>query len=154
MVYKKFSRSLYEENDEIAKKVACEYLLSTNTFRLITDIKSQKEQFKLYDFEILYIKENKIVRVEAERKMVWGKRGMWQGYRTIDVPYRKKDSISDIFIMVNKHLDTIAIADMKKVLSSPITCKNTIHTQNEEFFNCPLNIFQFRFFNNNKWNII
>ena len=55
MVYKKFSRSLYEENDEIAKKVACEYLLSTNTFRLITDIKSQKEQFKLYDFEILYI---------------------------------------------------------------------------------------------------
>ena len=67
----------------------------------------------------------------------------WQGWSTIDVPARKNESEADLFIMVNKECNTIAVTTMKNVLQSKITSKKTIYTENEEFFNVDLNKFKF-----------
>jgi len=89
--------------------------------------------------------------VEVERKKVWSKVCQWQGWSTIDVPARKNESEADLFIMVNKECNTIAVTTMKNVLQSKITSKKTIYTENEEFFNVDLNKFKFYCKNEGSW---
>ncbi len=146
--YKKFSKELYDENDKLAKDVACDFLISRG-FILETPLSEQKEIYKKGDF---YIKLNKsIILVEVERKKVWKKSGEWEGWNTIDIPYRKKDSKSNIFIMVNNNCDTIAMIKTEKILESKVQTKDTKYTTDEKFFNVNLDNFYFYYKVNNKW---
>lgn len=141
--YKKFSQELCDENDKVAKDVAVDFLEWTGYYKLDTPLNEQQEMFKKKDFEITLISKGRKVSVEVERKKVWAKECEWQGWSTIDVPARKSESASDLFVMVNKGCNTIAVTTMKNVLSSKITSKKTIYTDSEDFFNVELNKFKF-----------
>ena len=140
---KKFSQKLYDENDMSAKLIGVNYLENTGLYKLSDKLSEQPEQFKKLDFQITLLKNNRTVNVEVERKKVWTKDFTWQGYNTVDVPHRKKDSKSDLFIMTNFNVNTIAITSMKKVLNSPVSAKKTKYTNNELFFNVSLSDFKF-----------
>lgn len=141
--YKKFSQELCDENDQVAKEVALDFLKWTGHYRLDTSLEEQEELYKKQDFEVTLISNDRKVKVEVERKKVWSKVCQWQGWSTIDVPARKNESEADLFIMVNKECNTIAVTTMKNVLQSKVTSKKTIYTENEEFFNVDLNKFKF-----------
>lgn len=141
--YKKFSQELCDENDLIAKQTAINFLEWTKYYSLKTPLSKQEESYKKKDFEITLLSTGKKIKVEVERKKVWNKFGQWQGWPTIDVPVRKKDSEADLFIMVNKECNSIAVTMMKNVLNSKVTSKKTIYTSNEEFFNVDLKYFKF-----------
>jgi hypothetical protein len=141
--YKKFSQKLCDENDQVAKEVAIDFLTWTSHYKLEIPLDQQEEQFKKQDFEVVLISKNRKVKIEVERKKVWTKVCQWQGWPTIDVPARKSESASDLFIMVNKGCNTIAVTTMKNVLSSKVTSKKTIYTNNENFFNVELGKFKF-----------
>jgi hypothetical protein len=141
--YKKFSQELCDENDKVAKDVAVDFLEWTGHYKLDTPLNEQQEMFKKKDFEITLISKGRKVSVEVERKKVWAKECEWQGWSTIDVPARKSESASDLFVMVNKGCNTIAVTTMKNVLSSKVTPKKTIYTDSEDFFNVELNKFNF-----------
>ena len=141
--YKKFSQELCDENDAVAKETAVNFLEWKKYYKLETPLSEQAELYKKQDFEIKLLSTDMKIRVEVERKKVWVKSGAWQGWTTIDVPVRKKDSEAHLFIMVNKSCDTIAITHMEKVLGSKISSKKTIYTSKEEFFNVDLKCFRF-----------
>lgn len=147
-VYKKFSRDLYDENDRLAKDIACEFLVSKGMI-LEIPLNEQSEMYKMGDFYIKY--KNSNLLIEVERKKVWYKHGEWQGYDTVDIPYRKKDTKSNVFIMVNNSCDTIAVIPTKKILSSNIQTKDTIYTQNEKFFKVNSSDFNFYHKKNDLW---
>jgi hypothetical protein len=94
------------------------------------------------------------VSVEVERKRVWTNVCSWEGWPTVDVPARKNKSESDLFVMVNKTGDTIAITTMKNVLNSPVSAKKTIYTNNEDFFNVDLDKFKFYCKKSGVWKLI
>lgn len=141
--YKKFSQELCDENDLISKETAVDFLEWTKFYKLQTPLLEQLELYKKQDFEITLLKDDKKIKIEVERKKVWDKIGKWQGWSTIDVAFRKKDSEADIFIMINKSCDTIAVTLMKNVIESKVSSKKTIYTNCEEFFNVELDKFRF-----------
>lgn len=141
--YKKFSQKLCNENDQIAKEIAVDFLIWTGYYKLEIPLEEQEEQFKKQDFEVVLISKNKKVKIEVERKKVWTKVCQWQGWSTIDVPSRKNESESDLFIMVNNECNTVAVTTMKNVLTSKVSAKKTIYTDNEDFFNVELSKFKF-----------
>lgn len=141
--HKKFSKSLCDENDGIAKRTAVEFLESTGKYKLEIPLDEQKEQYKKRDFLIVNIKRKRNIACEAERKKVWKKVGTWEGWDTIDIPHRKNKSEADIFIMTNEACNTIAITKMKTIHESPIKKKDTIYSRNEPFFAVPIANFKF-----------
>lgn len=145
---KPFSDDLCEENDFIAKMTACEYFESLE-YELLEPISDQEEVYKDWDFIMYYC--DKPVTFEVERKLSWMKSAEWQGYPTVDVAYRKRDSKADFFVMSNYHNDTLAITKMSNVLSSLVKNKNTIYTKNEPFFKCNISIFKFVYRENGRW---
>jgi len=149
--YKKFSQELCDENDQVAKEVAVDYLQWTGHYKLDTPLSEQEELYKKQDFEITLISKSKKVTIEVERKKVWTKMCAWQGWPTIDVPARKNESEADLFIMVNKDCNTIAVTTMKNVLESKVSSKKTIYTESEDFFNVELNKFKFYCKNEGFW---
>lgn len=153
MTYKRFSRDLYKENNKRAIETACNFLLSVPKTKLELKIplEQQREAFKDRDFFLFRVRDGKRIDIEAEIKKVWKVSGRWQGWPTIDVPARKKDSKAQIFIMINNSDNTIAVALMKDVLASPVSNKATVYTDEEPFFNAPLNKFAFYYWVNEKW---
>lgn len=149
--YKKFSQELCNENDQVAKEVAIDFLTWTGYYKLEVPLDEQEEQFKKQDFEVVLISKNRKVKIEVERKKVWTKVCQWQGWSTIDVPSRKSESESDLFIMVNSECNTIAVTTMKNVLSSKVSAKKTIYTDSEDFFNVELSKFKFYCKNEESW---
>jgi len=146
--YKEFDQKLYDDNDYIAKTTAAEFLNQMD-YELKIPIDKQPEVYKLYDFEIF--DDGCSVLVEVEVKNVWHRSGEWEGYCTIDIPSRKSKSISDLYIMFNKTLDTLAITKTVTILSSPESYKRTKYTDNESFFNVSLDKFKFYTKRNNLW---
>jgi len=148
MNHKPFSQEDYDKNDLKAKILASRFLLSKGYYRLDIPIKEQHEKFKRLDFEIFHLLLNRTILVEAERKIdCWDVSGAWQGWPTLDVPFRKNKSEADVYVMSNKHWDTIAVTKMKEIhgikpKNKDCRCSN-INTKNEPFFRCPLNIFKF-----------
>jgi hypothetical protein len=150
MEYKPFDRNLFRENDLAAKQVAVD-LLQDHGFKLEVPLQEQEEQYKKWDLIITRIQDQKIITVEAELKKVWTKSGTWQGWPCIDVPYRKKDSKANLFIMSNVLRDTAAVTTMDLLKSSPVSSKKTIYTDHEYFFNCPLQYFRFYHKTKDSW---
>lgn len=137
MTYKQFSQELCDANDWVAKETAAEFMKFYFGCTMATPIEEQQEMFKAWDF-VMEKPDLTQVKIEVERKLKgWDKSGKWQGWPTIDVPYRKKDSKADVFIMVNQQCDTIMYTAMQTVLCSTVTSKNTIYTREEKFFNVP-----------------
>lgn len=148
---KPFSQELYKENNDVAIIMSLSYLISTGHYYFKKNPIEQEEVFKQYDYVLFLKKNDRQVKIEVERKKTWVKSGMWQGYETLDVPERKKDSEADLLIMINNTLDTIAIMKMKDVLNSKVYKKNTIYTTEEKFYAVDLQKIKFYHF---KWEVI
>lgn len=148
---KTFSKELSDENDLIAKRVAIDFLEYTTKYKLVTPLEEQKEVYKKHDFVIMDLIQNKMIGVEVERKKVWTKSGQWQGWNTVDIPHRKKDSEAHLFVMINNDCDTIAATFMSRIKQSKVTSKKTIYTDNEQFFNVDKNQFAFYYKKNDCW---
>jgi hypothetical protein len=131
---KKFDKGLYDQNNSLSIIIALNYLISTGHYYYDLNPLEQPETFKESDFVLFLKKNKKAVKIEVERKKTWKKSGQWQGYETLDVPVRKKDSKADLFIMTNDCMDTLAIIKMKDVKGSSVYKKDTIYTKGEEFF--------------------
>lgn len=149
---KPYSKILNDQNDRISKETAIDFLQNFKGWLLDVPLDCQPELFKDSDFKMKVE-----VKIEVERKRTWIKSGTWQGYKTLDVPYRKKDNNADVFIMLNEHCDTLAYIKMKDIKHSPISNKSTINffskekTSNESFFNVNLKNCIFYTKKNNKW---
>lgn len=139
---KTFSEKDLKENDDIAKKVALCHLLNKG-YTLTTPLERQIERFKDWDFEVEY--KGVKVPVEVERKKVWKSNTSWLPYETIDIPYRKKDSKSVLFVMTNRDCKAIAVCKTSDILTSPVKTKNTTYTANERFFAVDKSKFRFYF---------
>ena len=140
MTYKKFDPNLYKQFDVPARDKFCEFLATFKMPRYSVSI--QEEQYKDYDMLLTDNVTGKDLTVEIEVKNVWTKSHEWQGWDTVDVPYRKRESIADRYAMFNKHMDTLLLADMSAVHESRVVTKNTIYTKNERFFAVGLDSFQ------------
>lgn len=153
-MYKPFSQELYNECNDISISVAVDLLTGLQNgklYRLDVPLTQQLEAYKSHDFMITWIENNSKIYVEVEKKNVWTKSGKWQGFNSVDVAYRKMDSKADLFIMINKHNDTLAITTMENVKMSPIETKETIYTTDERFFKVALNNFKFYCNSFGKW---
>lgn len=154
-MYKKFSKELYDESNMVAMNAAVtilETICDGKVYRLDVPLHMQKESYKSHDFVIsrLHDKGTTNVYVEAERKRVWSASGKWEGFKTIDVPYRKAESKANLFVMTNNSGDTAALARMSDIISSPVESKKTIYTDEEKFFKVGLDKFKF-YHNVNQW---
>lgn len=129
MTGKPFSADLYAENNQLAITAASEML----TYRGYEVIYPEREMYKDYDFTFK-VPGGEQYNIEVERKKGWKKSGLWQGWSTVDIPYRKKDSKADYFCMLNYSCDTLLIIHMGKVLNSRVKVKDTIYTKGEKFF--------------------
>lgn len=148
---KPFDLELYKENDRIAKITAVNFLESTGKFKLEVPLDEQPERFKKADFAIKYIPSNRDYLIEVERKVVWNKSGEWQGWTTLDVPTRKRHSSATLLIMINKHLDTLAVMLMSDVKKADVYAKPTYLTSIEEFFAVSLDKVLFYTKENDHW---
>ena len=138
MNYKPFSKEDYIKADIKAKQEAVSFLISSNEFKMIKPLLEQDEHYKEYDFEIFSHLLNRTIFVETEVKHVWTNTERWQGYNTIDIPYHKKDSKADLFIMFNKHFNVLQSLKMETILKSAVKTKNckcsSVNTKMEKFF--------------------
>lgn len=152
MTYKPFNKELYDRNNMIAIQEAAEFLIENAGYHLTIPLADQKEKFKDYDF-VINNKDGRCKSVEVEVKEIWTESGKWQTprWKTIDIPFRKKDSKADFFIMFNKPLDTFAGIDMKKILNSDTYIKNTKYTKGEKFFAVHVDKFKFYYKTDKSW---
>lgn len=153
MTYKSFDKALYDKYNTAAIKQAISFFSQFDKrFRLNEEaILNAPEAYKKYDFLMEEFIDNDWVTcpVETEVKKVWrGRKFIWD---SIDVPRRKKDSLARYFCMFNSDLYLLAVIPMKKILEARVITKNTIYTQNEEFFRIPLSEFKFFIKKNGKW---
>lgn len=145
MSKKKFEKELHDRFDRSTKEIAVNFLESTGQFKLLTSLDKQPECYKDSDFYITFLPTNRSLRVEVERKVGWIREKVWQFTPAgIHVASRKKDSRSELFVMVNRSGKTLMFTYMNTVKSSPLVKKNTMNritgtrTVAEEFFEIPL----------------
>lgn len=132
---KPFSRDLYNENDKLAKDAAKDFFRQLNG----EVIPSEGEKFSDYDFQVKL--SGKVHSVEVERKKVWRKSGSWEGWGSVDIPFRKSKSKADFFVMFNSQVDTLLVIRMSEVKNSPVKEKDTIYTKKEKFYSVPVEKF-------------
>lgn len=148
--YHPFSKESYDRNNMPVIVAAISFL--TQYDELFKDpIIPEKEMYKAGDFAITFIPQNRQILVEVEGKRGWDKNGCWQGFPTVDVPYRKKNSNAHLYIMANRWRDTIAVMSMEELKKAPVSEKNTKSTINEKFFNVPIEWFNFFVYKDGKW---
>lgn len=131
MSNKPFDKKLYDANNLLCITIVSNFFISMGYTYEINPI-LQPEKFKDCDFELF--KSGEKIKFEVERKTPWIKDFEWQGYSTLDVPVRKRDSKADVFVMMNNNANTLAIIKMADVLASRVITKDTTYTQDEEFF--------------------
>ena len=141
---KEFSREDYNDNDGQSKLEAKEFLESRGF-----EVKMDEEDAYTYDLQV--IRTEGWEKVEVERKVIWKKQNWPVHFMTVDVPYRKKNNESDIYILFNHSYTAMCIADMTDIKESPHSVKDTSYTNNEEFFNVPLRKFTFYKKRAGKW---
>lgn len=71
---------------------------------------------------VFHTPTGKEVWVETERKLEtnWNEHGRKNRFDTLHIPYRKKDSKSDIYAMFNHHYDTMALGSMQMAKKAPV----------------------------------
>jgi hypothetical protein len=131
METKPFDRELYDRCNQKGCNAALN-LLSKYGYTLY----DATERYKIWD--LVLIKDGKLLKVEAEVSLSWKREDAWQGFPSLTCPYRKKDSKADLYIMTNSTQTCLAVIPMAHVKSCPIIRKNTKYTTNEQFFNISL----------------
>jgi len=141
---KEFSEKDYNDNDGQSKIEAKEFLESRG-FK----VKMDEEDAYTYDLQVIRTEDWE--KVEVERKVIWKKQNWPIHFMTVDVPYRKKNNESDIYILFNHSYTAMCLANMNDIKESPHSVKDTSYTNNEEFFNVPLRKFTFYKKKAGKW---
>ena len=122
---KSFSRNLYDQYNNHGIQVATDFLAQQGY-----EVINTEEAYKSHDFIVR--KDNKNYKVEVEVKTCWKTTEF--PYSTVSVPYRKKDSQADYYIMTNPAGSALFFIPMTQVKSAPVIRKNTVYTTNEPFF--------------------
>ena len=143
---KPFCKKLYDENNPKGIETAMSLLNQLGFKTTNTD-----EAYRDRDF--IVADETRSLKIEAERSNGWttsdGFPGHWY---YISVPYRKRFSGSDVFIMCNKDLNAVAVCNMADIKSSRVGEK-FIHmtNMNESFFFVSMDKFDVYVLDNNVW---
>jgi hypothetical protein len=146
-VRRPFSKDLYNKHNALGIRVALE-MLTQNGYETIEN--GDVERYSARD--CLVAKNGKQIAIEVERKEVWRRKDAWEGYPTVRVPYRKRNSSSDLYIMINDASTCIIICNMHELKKSPTT-KYTTQAYNieEDFFAVPIELFDVLVLENGKW---
>lgn len=142
-----FSRDLYNKHNNLGIKVALDMLTQ---YGYTTIDNGDVEQYSARD--CLVSKDNIPKAIEVERKTIWRRKDDWEGYPTVRVPYRKRNSSCDLYVMINDASTCMIVCDMNKLKKSPLT-KYTTHVYNieEDFFAVPIEIFDVLVLVADKW---
>ena len=124
----KFSKNLYDECDAFGKTVAKKFMIQEG-YELLDDT----EAYRSHD--LIFTKDNIPAKVEVEVKRVWS--GRYFPYNTFTVPYRKRYSQADLYIMISKNGEALLVIPMKDVLRAETIVKDTCFTVGERFFSIP-----------------
>lgn len=141
-MYKPFSQALYDENNKKGIQIANDFLTSQG-YKFVNDI----EAYKSHDFIVQ--KDNKTYKVEVEISKIWNT--IRFPFKSMTVPYRKKDSQADLFIQTNVFGNSLHMCPMTVVKASPVIRKDTRYTKNEPFFNVSLNSLQHFILEDDSW---
>lgn len=125
----RFNKQLYDEYDTFGKLVATKFMVQEG-YELLDDT----EAYRSHD--LIFIKNQIPTKVEVEVKRVWTSR--YFPYSTFTVPYRKRYSQADIYIMLSKNGEGLLVIPMKDVLSADTIVKDTCFTTGERFFSLPI----------------
>jgi len=132
---KRFCPKLYKENNEVGIKTAMSLLnyLGYNTL-------DTQEAYRDRDF--IVGDESVVWKVEAERSNNWLGIAIPTHWYGISVPYRKKHSGADIYVLCNKDLTAVAVCRMEDVKASGVVERFVNLSQiYESFFNVPFDAF-------------
>lgn len=142
-----FSRELYNKHNGPGIKVALEML---NQYGYNTIENGNIEMYCARD--CLVAKDGKNVPIEVERKAVWHRKDDWEGYSSVRVPYRKRNSGAELYIMINEPSTCLIICKMQDVKKSTTTKYTTrLHNIEEDFFAVPIGVFDVMVLQNGKW---
>jgi Holliday junction resolvase-like predicted endonuclease len=148
--HKPFSVDTYNRTDKQGKETAALFLESKGfTISELQLEKNKSERFKVCDFEVT--NNDKVYLIEVEVRERWKDSGQWMKFNTVHVPYRKKNTKSNFYVVINASHDTLAICKTKDILNSTTVNIDTRSTIAEDFFDVSLD--KFKFYNkiNDKW---
>ena len=134
MSVKVFDRKLYEECDTFGKAVSKRFMKQEG-FELLDDT----EAYKSHD--LIFVKNEIPTKVEVEINRRWNSR--YYPYETLTVPYRKRYSKADLYIMISKNGEALLTIPMKDVLRADTIVKDTCFTTQERFFSLPISAVRF-----------
>ena len=143
---KVFDRKLYDENNGKGIRTSQEFLGHFDY-----DVIDEQEAFSDRDFIVM--KSNIQYKIEAEVSNNWTTEGTVPSHwYCITVPYRKRFSGSDYFILCNQTLKSVAICKISDVKAAPVAEIYVRMTRMmEAFFNVPLDKFDFYNYRNGIW---
>lgn len=145
--HKPFDRDLYNENNAIGNRIALDFL-TQHGYSVVEN--GDVEHFS--DRDCLVSKSQKNYAIEVERKRVWRNRLDWEGYNEVRVPYRKRASKADYYIMINDANTCLIMCKMADVKASKTTNVYTRLTNTEEtFFLVPIEKFDVWYKSGNTW---
>lgn len=136
MSVKVFDRKLYEECDTFGKAVAKRFMKQED-YELVDDT----EAYRSHD--LIFMKDGQPVKIEVEINRRWTSR--YYPYATVTVPYRKRYSQADLYIMISKNGEGLLTIPMKEVLRADTIVKDTCFTKGERFFSFPQSKARFYF---------
>ena len=143
---KTFDRKLYDLNNGKGIRTSQEFLGHFDY-----DVIDEQEAYSDRDFIVM--KGNSQYKIEAEVSNNWTTEGMVPHYWScITVPYRKRFSGADYFILCNQSLKSVAICRMSDVKASTVNEKYIYMTgMKESFFYVPLDKFDYYSFREGIW---
>lgn len=139
---KRFSQSLYDQNDKFGKTTALKFL-EEQGYELVDD----SEAYRSHDFIVK--KDNKLYKIEVEVSRIWKDTPF--PFRTMTVPHRKQHSQADFFVQTNVLGNYLNFCPMSHVLGANVIMKDTCYTTNEKFFSVPLSNLQQFIYQNSSW---
>lgn len=139
---KKFSKQLYDECNNQGIQVASHFL-SQRGYKVV----DTTESYKSHDFVVQ--KDGKTSKIEAEVSRTWKSRSF--PWSHMSVPFRKKDSKADLYIMSNHSGSALFCVPMSDVKSADIIVKDTCFTTGEMFFNLPAKTLTLYYYENGTW---
>lgn len=148
MSFKKFCPELYKENNDVGINTALSLLNYIGYDTLDTTEAYSDRDFIVGD-------ENVVWKVEAERSHNWKTKEIPSHWFGISVPYRKKQSGADLYVICNKDLTAVAVCRMQDVKKSSVVERFVIMTKmHEHFFNVPFEVFDLYELDGADWRLV
>lgn len=93
------------------------------------------------------------IKIEAEMSNNWNVKDTFpHNWFNISVPYRKRNSGANVYILVNKDQNSVAVALMDDIKNSKVGNKYIrLTNMNEPFFFCDMSIFDIYSLDNDVW---